>query len=99
MEDVFKTLSKPLPEFELRPGKTALLLIDFQRLVNPEGLLSEALNAGLPEVAVKAALGEYKQRINKAVHNGGKILKAFRKKGYDIVHIKMGAQTSIPRHT
>lgn len=99
MEDVFKTLSKPLPEFKLRPRRTALLLIDFQRLVNSEGLLGEALDAGLPAMAVKAALEEYEQRIRKAVRNAAKILKACRMKGYDIVHVKMGAQTSDPRHT
>jgi nicotinamidase-related amidase len=99
MEDVFKALSKPLPEFKLRPGRTALLLVDFQRLVGSEGLLSEALNAGLPEMAVKAALREHEQRVRKAVQNAEKILKACRKKGYDIVHVKLGAQTSNPKHT
>ena len=47
IEDVFKALAKPLPEFEVKPGRTALLLIDFQKLVGSEGLLNEALNAGL----------------------------------------------------
>ena len=41
----------------------------------------------------------FEQRIRKAVRNAAKILKACRKKGYDIVHVKMGAQTSNPRHT
>jgi len=99
MEDVFKTLAKPLPEFELKPGKTALLLIDFQKLVGSEGLLSEALNAGLPEMGVKEALREYEQRVRKAVENAERILKVCRKKGYDVVHVKLGAQTSNPRHT
>ncbi len=47
MEDVFKALAKPLPDFEIKPGKTALLLIDMQRLVSSEALLQEALDAGL----------------------------------------------------
>ncbi len=81
------------------PKRTALLPVDFQRLVNSEGLLGKALDAGLPEMAVEAALEEYEQRIRKAVRNVAKILKACRKKGYDIVHVKMGAQTSNPRHT
>jgi hypothetical protein len=34
MEDVFKALAKPLPDFDIKPGKTALLLIDMQKLVN-----------------------------------------------------------------
>lgn len=99
MEDVFKAMAKPLPEFELKPGKTALLLIDFQKLVGSEGLLTEALNAGLLETGVKEALQEYEQRVKKVVKNAKRILKTCRNKGYDIIHVKMGAQTSNPRHT
>jgi nicotinamidase-related amidase len=99
MEDLFKALAKPLPDFEIKPGKTALLLIDIQNLVSSKPLLQEALNAGLPEKEVKEALGEYDQRVKKAVKNARRILQACRKKGYDIVHIKLGAQTSDPRHT
>jgi nicotinamidase-related amidase len=99
MEDMFKALSKPLPDFEINPGKTALLLIDIQKLVSSKPLLQEALNAGLPEREVREALREYDQRIRKAVKNARRILLACRKKGYDIVHVKLGAQTSDPRHT
>ena len=99
MEDVFKALAKPLPDFEIKPKKTALLLIDIQKLVDSKPLLREALDAGLPEKEVRNALQEYDQRVKKAVKNAQRILQACRKKGYDIVHIKMGAQTSDPRHT
>jgi nicotinamidase-related amidase len=99
MEDIFKALAKPLPDFDIKPGKTALLLIDIQNLVSSKPLLQEALNAGLPEKEVKEALREYDQRVKKAVKNAHRILQACRKKGYDIVHIKLGAQTSDPRHT
>jgi nicotinamidase-related amidase len=99
MEDVFKALAKPLPDFEIKPGKAALLLIDIQKLVSSEPLLQEALDAGLPEMEVKEALREYDQRVKKVVRNARRILQACRKKGYDIMHIKLGAQTSDPRHT
>ena len=99
MEDVFKALAKPLPDFEVSPGKTALLLIDIQKLVSPKPLLQEALDAGLPEREVREALREYDQRIKKAVKNARRILQACRKKSCDIIHIKLGAQTSDPRHT
>ncbi|HVP93521.1 MAG TPA: isochorismatase family cysteine hydrolase, partial [Acidobacteriota bacterium] len=99
MEDVFKALAKPLPDFEIKPGKTALLLIDFQKLVSPKPLLQEALDAGLSEKDVKEALREYDQRIEKAVKNARRILQACRRKSYDVIHIKIGAQTSDPRHT
>ena len=99
MDDVFKALAKPLPDFKIKPGKTALLLIDIQKLISSKPLLQEALDAGLPEKDVREALREYDQRIKKVVKNARKILQACRKKGYDIMHIKLGAQTSDPRHT
>ena len=99
MEEVFMATAKPLPEFEIKPSKTALLLIDIQNLVSSKPLLQEALSAGLPEREVREALREYDQRVRKAVKNTQKILHACRKKGYDIVHIRMGAQTSNPKHT
>lgn len=99
MEDVFKALAKPLPDFKIKPKKTALLLIDIQRLVDSEPLLQEGVNAGLDKKEVQGALREYDQRVKKAVKNAQKILTACRKKGYDIVHVKIGAQTSDPRHT
>ena len=99
MEDVFKALAKPLPDFEVKRGKTALLLIDFQELVSSKPLLREAVGAGLPEREVREALREYDRRINKAVKNAQRILEACRKKGYDIMHVKLGAQTDNPLHT
>ena len=42
---------------------------------------------------------EYDQRVKRAVKNAQRILEACRKKGYDVMHIKLGAQTSDPRHT
>ena len=99
MDDVFKALAKPLPDFEIKPGKTALLLIDIQNLVSSKPLLQEALGAGLREREVREALREYDERVKKAVKNARRVLQVCRKKGYDIVHIKLGAQTSNPRHT
>ena len=67
MENVFKALAKPLPDFEIKPGKTALLLIYIQKLVSSEPLLQEALDAGLPEREVRKALQEYDRRVKGAV--------------------------------
>ena len=99
MEDVFKALAKPLPDFDIKPGKTALLLIDMQKLMSSKALVQEASDAGLPEGETKEALREYDRRVKKVVKNAQRILQACRKKGYDIIHIKLGAQTSDPRHT
>jgi nicotinamidase-related amidase len=99
IEDVFKALAKPLPDFDIKPEKTTLLLIDMQKLVSSKALLQEALSAGLPERRAKEALQEYDQRVKRVVKNAQRILKACRKRGYDVVHVKLGAQTSDPRHT
>ena len=64
MEDLFKALAKPLPDFDIKPGKTALILIDMQKLVSSESLLREALDAGLPEKEARKTLREYDQRVN-----------------------------------
>lgn len=98
-EGVFKALAKPLPDFKVKPGKTALLLIDMQRLVSSEALLHEAVNAGMLEIEVREALQEYDKRVKETVRNGRRILEACRKRGYDIMHVKLGAQTGNPRHT
>lgn len=70
-----------------------------QKLVSSEALLQEALDAGLSEKEVRETLLKYDQRIKKVVENAQKILQACRKKGFDVMHIKLGAQTSNPRHT
>ncbi len=99
MEDVFKALAKPLPDFEMKPGKTAVILIDMQILVSSESLLQAAQGAGLQEEETREALQEYDQRVKTAVENAQRILQTCRMKGYDVVHVKLGAQTSNPRHT
>ena len=99
MDDVFKAMAKPLPEFKVKPGKTAIILIDMQKLIGSEDLLKEALAAGLPKLKVKRLLAEHDKTMMKAVDNAQKILTACRKKGYDIIHVKLGAPTDNPRHT
>ena len=99
MDDVFKALAKPLPDFEMKSGKTAVILIDMQILVSSESLLQAAQGAGLKEEETREALQEYDQRVKTAVENAQRILQTCRMKGYDVVHVKLGAQTSNPRHT
>lgn len=99
MDDVFKAVAKPLPEFEVKPGKTALLLIDMQNLIGSEELLQEAIEGGLPEQEVRELLGEHDRKVRTAVENARKILAVSRDKGYDIIHVRLGAPTDNPRHT
>jgi len=99
MEDLFKILAKPLPEFKVKPKQTALLLIDMQKVISSEALTQEALDAGLSEKEIRETIKEYDQRVKKAVKNAQRLLQACRKKGYDIIHVKLGAHTSDPRYT
>ena len=96
MEDVFKALAKPFADFEVKPGKTALLLIDMQRIVSADVLVQEAAESGLPVEETSEALEEYDQTVIKVLRNAQRILWACRKKDYDVIHIKLGAQTNNP---
>jgi nicotinamidase-related amidase len=98
-EDVIRVVESPYPDFELRPGKTALLLIDMQKFVLGEHLIKAAAKAGLDERSVREVVKDYDDRVKKAAKNAGRILNLCRKKGFDIIHIKMQGPTDNPRHT
>jgi nicotinamidase-related amidase len=98
-EDVIRVVESPYPDFELRKGKTALVLIDMQRLVLGEHLVKAAMKAGLDKQAVKAVVKDYDMRVRRAVENAQRVLNACRRKGFDIVHVRMQGPTDNPRHT
>jgi len=99
IEDILAVLSKPYPEFDVERGKTALLLIDMQKIVKAEVLFKEAVKAGLPEDEVREALRNYDTRIKRAVASAQKLLEVCREKSFDIIHVKLEAPTKDPRHT
>jgi len=99
MEDILAVLSKPYPEFDVERGKTALLLIDMQKIVKAEVLFKEAVKVGLPEDEVREVLRNYDTRIKRAVANAQKLLEVCREKSFDIIHVKLEAPTEDPRHT
>nr|MDO8098100.1 hypothetical protein [Candidatus Njordarchaeota archaeon] len=98
-EDVVRVVESPYPDFELRPGKTALVLIDMQKFVLGEHLVKAAVRAGLDQSAVREVVKDYDERVKRAAKNGGRILTLCRKKGFDIIHVKMEGPTDNPRHT
>jgi len=98
-EDVIRTVESPYPDFELRPGKTALILIDMQKFVLGEHLVKAAVKAGLDEKAVREVVKDYDERVKRAVKNAQALLKLCRKKRFDIVHVRMQGPTDNPRHT
>jgi nicotinamidase-related amidase len=99
IEDVIYALETPYPDFEIAPGKTALILIDIQKIASPEPFVKAAIKKGLPEKDVKEAVADYEKRFWNAVDNAAKILKACRGKGIDVVHVHLEAPTRNPLHT
>jgi nicotinamidase-related amidase len=99
IQDVIYALETPYPDFEIAPGRTALILIDIQKIASPEPFVKAAIKKGLPEKDVKEAVADYGNRFWKAVDNAAKILKACREKGIDVVHVHLEAPTKNPLHT
>jgi nicotinamidase-related amidase len=99
IEDVIYALETPYPDFEIKRGKTALVLIDIQNIASPDPFVKAAIKKGLPEKDVREAVKDYEDRFWKAVANSEKILKACRRKGIDVVHVQLAAPTNNPLHT
>jgi len=98
-EDVIRTVESPYPDFELRRGKTALILIDMQKFVLGEHLVKAAVKAGLDEQVVGGVVEDYDVRVRAAVKNAQRLLSLCRRKGFDIVHVRMQGPTDNPKHT
>jgi len=98
-EDVIRTVESPYPDFEVRQRKTALILIDMQKFVLGEHLAKTAVKAGLDEQAVREVVKDYDERVKAAVKNAQRLLSLCRRKGFDIVHVRMQGPTDNPRHT
>jgi nicotinamidase-related amidase len=99
IDDVISALETPYPDFEIAPGKTALILIDIQKIASPEPFVKAAIKKGFPKADVEAAVEDYATRFWKAVDNSARILKACREKGIDVVHVHLEAPTKNPLHT
>lgn len=99
IEDVIYALETPYPDFEIEPAKTALVLIDIQKIASPEPFVKAAIKKGLPEKDVKEAVADYEKRFWAAVENSSKILKACRAKGIHVAHVHLESPTHNPLHT
>ena len=98
-EDVIRTVESPYPDFQIRRGNTALILIDMQRFVLGRHLVKNAVKAGLDESTVREVVKEYDERVKKAVKNAQRVLDACREEAIDVVHVRMQGPTDNPRHT
>jgi nicotinamidase-related amidase len=86
--DPLKAIMKPLPEVELSPRDTALLIIDMQYLdAHPEeGLVKLGREKGLD-------MDYYSERLKLITANIKRLLTACREKGYEVIHTKIEALT------
>lgn len=98
-EDVIRVTESPYPDFQIRRGNTALVLIDMQKFVLGEHLVKNAVRAGLDESTVREVVKEYDEHVKIAVENAQRILNSCREKALDVIHVRMQGPTDNPRHT
>jgi len=93
MKELLAKIKRPFPKFSVVPGKTALLLIDMQKLAGVDWIVEEAVEKGIPEEVAREAVVEMDKRIRKVLGNARRILEACRKEGIDRIHVKIEAKT------
>jgi len=97
IEDIITVLFQPVPEFEIKHEKSALLLINFLDYIDFFG--KTAVGAGMPEIEVNEALSDFDLRARKAADNASRVLKACRDKSFEIIHVKSEAPSEKPEST
>jgi len=93
MDELQEALRVRGRELEIESRKSALLLVDMQRMAGSDYLLMEARGKGIPEESIKEALVEMDQRVNGVLQNAARILNACREKGIQPIHVKIEAET------
>lgn len=93
MEKLLAKIKSPFPKFEIARGKTCLVLIDMQKLAGTEWIVQEAVEKGIPEVDAKEAVAEMNKRIKAVLDRAKSILEACRRKGIDVIHVKIESKT------
>ncbi len=93
LEELLERIKTPFPKFPIEKDKTALLLIDMQKLAGVEWIVEEAVEKGIPREEALKAVEDMDRRIKEANNNAKKILEACRKKGIPAVHVKIEAMT------
>ncbi len=91
LNDLTAVLFQPVPEHEIHPQKSALLLINF---IDCTGFFVQvAVDKGIPENEAKEVLGDFDRAAKEAAVNAGRLLKACRASGLEILHIRSEART------
>lgn len=91
LENPWRALIMPMPEYRLSIASTALLVIDMQYLdAHPDhGMLRHALEKGMPEEAYHY----YKNRLNLITVNIQQLLEAFRSRSMRVIYVKIQSLT------
>jgi nicotinamidase-related amidase len=64
-----------------------------QKLAGTEWIVQEAVEKGIPEVDAKEAVAEMNKRIKAVLDRAKSILEACRRKGIDVIHVKIESKT------
>ena len=72
---------------KITPQKTALVLIDMQKIALSDYLVHNAVKIGIDEGEARAAVKDMDLRMGKAVDNASKILQACRQKKIRPIHV------------
>ena len=93
MEELLAKIKRPFPKFGIVPGKSALLLIDMQKLAGVDWIVEEAVKKGIAKDIAREVVAKMDKRIKKVLDNSKRILEACRKKGIEVIHVKIEAKT------
>ncbi len=89
LEELLERLPIVHPPMKLQPDKTALILIDMQRLALSEFLVHNAVAVGVPEAEAREAVAEMDERFRKTILNAQRVLHACREKGIRPIHVRI----------
>lgn len=89
-DDPYIAWRPPFPEPEIRPGTTALLIIDMQRhSAHPDGATMQKVRAaGFTDVACG-----FEERLGRIVPNIRALQDAFRRAGLEVIHVRIASMT------
>ena len=86
-EELLQKLAFTHTPLKITPQKTALVLIDMQKLALSDYLVHNAVKIGINEGEARAAVKDMDLRMGKAVDNASKILQACRQKKIRPFHV------------
>jgi nicotinamidase-related amidase len=94
LDDVLARIHTSFPKVPILLGKTALLIIDMQKMAGVDYVAEEAERKGIEKQVALRALTDMDKRIRAALRNAKAVLGACREKGIPVVHAKIESRTT-----